>query len=187
MTVYYVMQEMVFLVSEESSLPLDIFIDSCGPSETSSFVSESSGEMDADSNNASDEERSIRSIGSELSLKSVDNGLIRLRRAIDARDSDESSSASFETSSSTLKPARGFRLSQFARSQASLDGFIASDSECDEEEEIANSSDRAFLTSSDPVGVNDITMYRLLDKSQRWEHFSVECSQSSIALTSQAD
>ena len=62
----------------------------------------------------------------------------------------------------------------FAMTQASLDGFIVSDEEEDYEEEM-NSSDRAFIASSGSSVANDsITMYRLLDRSQRWLPFDVE-------------
>lgn len=125
--------------------------------ETSSFVSETSSEIDCDSDVPAPmyETQSLKSLPSEP-------------------QSSQHNHRSSSSSSSESSEGPVFRAGDFAMTQASLDGFIVSDEEEDYEEEM-NSSDRAFIASSGSSVANDsITMYRLLDRSQRWLPFDVE-------------
>ena len=135
-------------------------IEDIGPFETSSFVSETSSEIDGDESEPVSQTQSLRSLPSPESARTV------------------SSSGSYYSSDSSdghVVCARDFMMTQ-----ASLDGFVVSDEYSAEEE--MNSEDRAFIASSGSSVANDsITMYRLLDRSQRWRPFELVIEEESTS------
>lgn len=159
--------------------------DNFGLDETSSFVSETSQELDSESSeHECQDDASIQSLKSLSSMSSLKPQKVAPKGAlqrITIPEKEEASAAEDYSSyissySSYLSKPKGKKnqgVQQFVQSQASLGDFIEDD---DYEEEELNSEDRAFIVSSSSSAVpNDsITMYRLHDRSQPWRPFRVE-------------
>ena len=151
--------------SLKSVIPINKSDEELGMSETSSFISETSSEFECES---SEEEINT--------LDDLDHVNIHRDEEVSKRESYDDS-YSYSLSSSQPRKRKFWDARDFMMTQASLNGFIVSDGEFEEEEEEMNSSDRAFIASSCSSIANDsITMYRLIDRSQRWRPIIVESS-----------
>jgi hypothetical protein len=175
--------EKVLLSSEDDleSRDLDLYV---GPDETDSFISDSSEAMASGSDRGEEIidppcncttvavdtiDSSLRSLSSHPENAHNLNDLAKKRPILVGHDSSITS----VTSSSTVTPKRKQKLKkpprkrEFMTTQASFSGSESSDAY--EEEDLMNSSDRKFIATEESQCVNDISLYRLVDRTQTWK------------------